>query len=63
MCLERGPFSLLSTIEELIERKRSGYGLEPEIMAVEFRHTDHAIPPLSTKVGRNFADRRRSLSS
>jgi hypothetical protein len=26
--LERGPFSLVSTIEELLERKRSGSGLE-----------------------------------
>jgi hypothetical protein len=26
--LERGPFSLVSTTEELLERKRSGSGLE-----------------------------------
>jgi hypothetical protein len=26
--LERGPLSLVSTIEELLERKRSGSGLE-----------------------------------
>jgi hypothetical protein len=26
--LERGPFSLVSTIEELLERKSSGSGLE-----------------------------------
>jgi hypothetical protein len=28
VCLERGPLSLLSTIEELLERKSSGFGLE-----------------------------------
>jgi hypothetical protein len=28
MGLERGPLSLVSTIEELFERKNSGYGLE-----------------------------------
>jgi hypothetical protein len=27
-CLERGPLSLVSKIEELLERKRSGSGLE-----------------------------------
>jgi hypothetical protein len=28
MGLERGPHSLVSTIEELLERKSSGFGLE-----------------------------------
>jgi hypothetical protein len=32
--LERGPLSLVSTIEELLERKNSGSGLETEITAV-----------------------------
>jgi hypothetical protein len=32
--LERGPLSLMSTIEELLERKNSGSGLETEITAV-----------------------------
>jgi hypothetical protein len=32
--LERGPLSLASTIEELLERKSSGSGLETEITAV-----------------------------
>jgi hypothetical protein len=32
--LERGPLSLVSTIEELLERKRSGSGLENENTAV-----------------------------
>jgi hypothetical protein len=33
--LERGPLSLVSTIEELLERKSSGSGLEIENTAVE----------------------------
>jgi hypothetical protein len=30
MGLERGPLSLVSTIEELLERKSSGFGLETQ---------------------------------
>jgi hypothetical protein len=56
--LERGPLSLVSTIEELLERKSSGSGLEAENMAVEIHHADK---PLSAKVGINFAYKRRSL--
>jgi hypothetical protein len=32
--MERGPLSLLSTTEELLEGKSSGFGLEFEITAV-----------------------------
>jgi hypothetical protein len=39
--LERGPLSLLSTTEELRERKNSGSGLETENTAVGIRHADH----------------------
>jgi hypothetical protein len=51
--LERGPLSLVSITEELLERKSSGSGLEIEITTIE-------DPPrlLCT----NFADKRRSLS-
>jgi hypothetical protein len=35
--LERDPFSLVSTIEELLRRKSSGSGLETENMAVRIR--------------------------
>jgi hypothetical protein len=59
--LERSPFSLVSTIEELIERKSSGSSLETEITAVGIRRADH-VTPLSAEVGTNFADKRRSLS-
>jgi hypothetical protein len=49
--LKRGPHSLVSTIEEIIERISSGSGLEN-------RTTWH---PLSANVGTNFADKRQSL--
>jgi hypothetical protein len=48
--LERGPLSLLSTIEELLERKSSGSGLEIEITAVGIRRTDHATPLYAQKL-------------
>jgi hypothetical protein len=54
--LERGPLSLMSTIEELLERKSSGSGLETENMAIGLRHADHVAT-----VGTNFADRRLLL--
>jgi hypothetical protein len=41
MDLERGPPSLMSTIEELLGRISGGAGLETEIMAVGIRHADH----------------------
>jgi hypothetical protein len=50
--LGRGPLSLVSTTEELLERKNSGFGLEIQ----EYRDT-----PLSANVGTNFVDKRRSL--
>jgi hypothetical protein len=50
--LERGPLSLVSTIEELLGRKRSGSGLE-------IREYGHRDP--SAKVGTNFADKGRSF--
>jgi hypothetical protein len=58
MSLERGPLSLVSTIEELLERKNSDFGLEN----LE-GDTPHWLrdTPVSTKVGTNFVDKRRSL--
>jgi hypothetical protein len=51
--LERGPLSLLSTIEELLDRKSSGSGLEIR----EYGRRASSIP----KVGTDFVDKRRSL--
>jgi hypothetical protein len=42
--LERGPFSLLGTIEQLLERKSSGFSLETEITDVGISHADNATP-------------------
>jgi hypothetical protein len=44
--LERGPFSLESTIEELLGWKNSGSCLETEITAVGIRHADHVAPSI-----------------
>jgi hypothetical protein len=59
--LERGPLSLVSTIEELLGRKNSGFGLENRDYG---RRDPVRWPrdiPLSSKVGTDFADKRRSL--
>jgi hypothetical protein len=42
--LERGPLSLVSTIEELLGRKSSGSDLETENTADGIRHADHVGP-------------------
>jgi hypothetical protein len=55
--LERGPLSLVSTIEELLERNSSGFYLENKNTAVGICYADHTIPPLSAKVGTNFTDK------
>jgi hypothetical protein len=40
--LEQGPLSLVSTTEELLERKSTAPGLETESTAVGIRRADHA---------------------
>jgi hypothetical protein len=59
--LERSPLSLVSTTEELRERKSSGTGLESR----EYGRRDPSRCPLCTlylqKVSTNFADKRQSL--
>jgi hypothetical protein len=55
--LERGPLSLVSTTEELLGRKCSGFGLESR----EYVHRDSSLWPRGTypqKFGTNFADER-----
>jgi hypothetical protein len=60
--LERGPLSLMSITEELLEWKSSGSrSRKLRLTAVGIRCTDHSKHPLSAKVGTNFADKRRSL--
>jgi hypothetical protein len=44
MGLERGPLSLVSTTEELLERKTIGSGLENRDYVVEIRHADRMAP-------------------
>jgi hypothetical protein len=58
--LERGPLSLVSTIEELLERKNSGSGLENRVYGRKDRHANHVTPSIQ-KVGTNFVDKWRSL--
>jgi hypothetical protein len=60
--LERGPLSLVSTTEELIERKSSACGLEKTILLLSgICGADHETHYLSAKVGTNFADKLRLL--
>jgi hypothetical protein len=42
--LERDQLSLVSTIEELLGRNSSGYGLEMRDTAVGIRDADHVAP-------------------
>jgi hypothetical protein len=59
--LERGPLSLVSTIEELLERKSSGSGLENRDYGRRDLTRWPRDTPLSAKVGTNFTDKRWSL--
>jgi hypothetical protein len=56
--LERGLLSLVSTIEELLERKSRDFCIENRDYS---RRDPSRRTPLSAKVGTNFADKRRSL--
>jgi hypothetical protein len=42
--LERGPLSLVSTIEELLDRKVAAPVYKAENTAVGIRHADHVAP-------------------
>jgi hypothetical protein len=58
--LERGPLGLVSTTEELLDRKVAAPVYKTENTAVGIRHADH-VAPSNAKVGNHFADKRRSL--
>jgi hypothetical protein len=46
MGLERGPLSLVSTTEELLDRKVAASVYKIENMAVGIRHADHVEPSI-----------------
>jgi hypothetical protein len=50
MCLERGPLSLVSTTEELLDRKVAAPVYKTEITAVRIRHADHVAPSIPQKL-------------
>jgi hypothetical protein len=47
--LERGPLSLMSTIEELLGRNNSSSGLETDNTAMGIRCADHSTPSIPQK--------------
>jgi hypothetical protein len=48
--LEQGPLSLVSTTEELLDRKVTAPGYKTEITAVGIRHADHVALSVSKKL-------------
>jgi hypothetical protein len=59
--LERGPLSLVSTTEELLERKVAAPVYKTENTAVGIRHAHHVALSIRKKVDNYFTDKRRSL--
>jgi hypothetical protein len=48
--LERGPLSLVSTTEELLDRKVVAYVYKTENTPVGIRHSDHVAPSIRKKL-------------
>jgi hypothetical protein len=44
--LEQGPLSLMSTTEELLDRKVAAPVYKPENTAIGIRHADHVAPSI-----------------
>jgi hypothetical protein len=61
MALDRSPLSLVSTTEELLEKKSRSSGLENRDYGRRGSGTLTTWHPLSSKVGSNFADKQRSF--
>jgi hypothetical protein len=61
MGLERGPLSLVSTTEELLDRKVAAPVYKTENTAVGIRHADHVAPSIRKKLVTTSPDKRRSL--
>jgi hypothetical protein len=59
--LERGTLRLVSTTEELLDRKVAALVYKTDNTAVGIRNTDNVAPSIRQKVGTNFTDNRRSL--
>jgi hypothetical protein len=53
--LERDPLSLVSTTEELLDRKAAAPAYKTENTAVEIRHADHVAP----SIGKSWQSLRR----
>jgi hypothetical protein len=60
VALERGPLSLVSTTEELLDRKVAAPVYKTENTAVGIRHADNVAPSIH-KSWQSLADERRSL--
>jgi hypothetical protein len=50
MCLERGPLSLVSTTEELLDRIVAAPVYKTKYTAVGIRHADHVTPSIRKKL-------------
>jgi hypothetical protein len=59
--LERDPLCVVSTTEELLETKSSGFDLENRDYGSKGSDALTTLHPLSTKVDTNFVDKWRSL--
>jgi hypothetical protein len=46
VCLKRGPLSLVSTTEEILDRKVAASVYKTENTAVGIRHADHVAPSI-----------------